>query len=109
MSDAKIRLDKWLWFIRFAKSRAQAQELIIRGQVRLNGTLVTKPAMEVGVTDVVAVILGPVLRTVTVVALGVRRGPASEAQGLYHEPAPPLRLPPEDAVLPLHRRHGRHA
>ena len=106
MSD-KIRLDKWLWFARFTKSRAQAQELIARGQARRNGVLVEKSSTEVEPGDVLAVALGPVRRTVTVVAVGERRGPASEAQTLYTEPEPPFRLPPEDATLPLHRRHGR--
>jgi ribosome-associated heat shock protein Hsp15 len=107
VSESKIRLDKWLWFARFAKSRAQAQELIARGQVHRNGTRVEKPAMEVQPGDVVALVLGPVRRTVTVVAIGERRGPATEAQTLYSEPDPPFRLSPEEAVLPLHRRHGR--
>ncbi len=107
MNVAKIRLDKWLWFARFAKSRAQAQELIARAQVHRNGVLVEKPATEIEPGDVLAVVLGPVRRTVTVAALGSRRGPASEAKVLYVEPEPPFRLPPEDATLPLHRRHGR--
>ena len=105
--SAKIRLDKWLWFARFAKSRAQAQELIARGQVRRNGALVEKSSTEVEPGDVLAVVLGPVRRTVTVAAIGERRGPAPEAQALYMEPKPPVRLSPEDATLPLHRRHGR--
>lgn len=106
MSD-KIRLDKWLWFARFTKSRAQAQELIARGQVRRNDMLVEKSSTEVEPGDILAVVLGPVRRTVTVAAIGERRGPASEAQALYKEPEPPFRLSPEDATLPLHRRHGR--
>ena len=39
-----IRLDKWLWFARFCKSRALAQRLIERGQVTLNGAAVDKPS-----------------------------------------------------------------
>ena len=35
-----LRLDKWLWFARFVKSRADAQKLIERGQVTLNGQIV---------------------------------------------------------------------
>lgn len=107
MSAARIRLDKWLWFARFAKSRAQAQELIARAQVHCNGALVAKPATEVEPGDVLAIVLGPVRRTVTVAAIGLRRGPASEAKALYAEPEPPFRLSPKDATLPLHRRHGR--
>ncbi len=107
MSAPRIRLDKWLWFARFAKSRAQAQELIARAQVHRNGALVEKPAAEIEPGDILAIVLGPVRRTVTVTAVGERRGPASEARALYTEPEPPFRLPPEDATLPLHRRHGR--
>ena len=107
MSPLKVRLDKWLWFARFAKSRAQAQELIARGQVHRNGARVEKAATEIEPGDVLAIVLGPIRRTVTVAAIGERRGPASEAQALYAEPEPPVRLPPEEATLPLHRRHGR--
>jgi ribosome-associated heat shock protein Hsp15 len=82
---AKTRLDQWLWFARFAKSRSLAARLCAAGAVAINGTTVTKPNQTVRVGDFVAVPQGSFQRTVRVLAFGSRRGPASEAQALYQE------------------------
>jgi ribosome-associated heat shock protein Hsp15 len=84
---ASRRLDQWLWFARFAKSRSLAARLCAAGAVNVNGIVVTKPNHAVRPGDVVIVPQGPWQRTVEVVALGIRRGPASEAQTLYRETA----------------------
>lgn len=89
---AKTRLDQWLWFARFAKSRSLAARLCAAGAVTLNGAAVTKPNRAVRVGDVVILPQGGWQRTVRVLALGVRRGPASEARLLYEEAAAALRL-----------------
>jgi ribosome-associated heat shock protein Hsp15 len=99
-----LRLDKWLWFSRFTKSRADAQKLIARGQVTLNGKVVEKVSADVKVGDNLAIVTGPIRHTVEVRALGTRRGPAAEAQSLYARTAPQERLTWEDAAPPLHRR-----
>jgi ribosome-associated heat shock protein Hsp15 len=89
---AKTRLDQWLWFARLAKSRSLAARLCSAGSVAVNGATVTKPNQAVRVDDVVVVPQGAVQRTVRVLALGFRRGPASEARSLYQETAAtPLR------------------
>lgn len=59
------------------------------GGVRVNGARVTKPAATVGPEDVLTFAQGNVIRVVRVVAIGTRRGPASEAQMLYEDIAPP--------------------
>ena len=46
------RLDKWLWFARFAKTRSMAAKLVAEGHVRLNGHRVETPAKPVGPGDV---------------------------------------------------------
>ena len=84
---AKARLDQWLWFARFAKSRSLAARLCAGGAVTINGGIVTKPNQAVRVGDVVVLSQGGWERTVRVLALGVRRGPAPEAQTLYEEAA----------------------
>jgi ribosome-associated heat shock protein Hsp15 len=84
MTD-KLRLDKWLWFARFVKSRTLAAKLVGDGFVRVNGRRVDNPAKGVAVGDVIT---GAVARTTAVVrveALGERRGPAPEARRLYSE------------------------
>lgn len=104
MSCPSLRLDKWLWYARFAKTRAQAQKLIDLGQVKVNGTEVRKTSAAVQQGDRVAVILGPVRRTVVVRGIGQRRGPPAEARALYEELSPAERLSWEDAGAPSHPR-----
>jgi len=80
-----IRLDKWLWQARFAKTRGGASDLIARGAVRLNARRISKPATLVRVGDGLAFVQGGRVRVVRVSALGDRRGPAAEARTLYHD------------------------
>jgi ribosome-associated heat shock protein Hsp15 len=82
------RLDKWLWFARLAKTRSLAQKLIQDGQVRVNRERVIKPAQTVRPGDMVSVEIGDRLRLLEVIAPGIRRGPASEAAGLFRDLAP---------------------
>jgi ribosome-associated heat shock protein Hsp15 len=81
------RLDQWLWFARFVKSRSLAARLCAEGVVNVNGAPVAKPNHVVKAGDVVMVPQGPWQRTVQVIALGTRRGPASEARTLFRETA----------------------
>jgi ribosome-associated heat shock protein Hsp15 len=85
-----LRLDKWLWQARFCKSRSLAAALIEAGSVRVNGTRVSRPGRDVQTGDVLTFPQGARIRVVRVVALGLRRGPATEAQALYLdlEPGP---------------------
>jgi ribosome-associated heat shock protein Hsp15 len=83
----KTRLDQWLWFARFAKSRSLAARLCTAGAVAINGKPARKPNQTVRVGDVVVVPQGGWQRTVRVLALGLRRGPAAEARTLYEEAA----------------------
>ncbi len=80
-----MRLDKWLWQARFARTRAAAGEMIGNGRVRVNGRVVSKLAQPVGAGDTLTVVQGQVVRVVTILALPLRRGPASEAASLYRE------------------------
>ena len=86
---APIRLDKWLWHARFAKSRAIAARLATEGAMRLNGARVAKPSAAVKPGDVLTFALGRHVRVVRVRAPGRRRGPAPEARELYDDLAPP--------------------
>jgi len=88
---ANRRIDQWLWFARFAKSRSLAARLCAGGLVAINGVAVTKANHAVRVGDIVALPQGPWLRTVRVVALGDRRGPAIEARALFEDAEPASR------------------
>lgn len=89
---AKARLDQWLWFARFVKSRSLAARLCAAGAVTINGSEVKKANQAVRVGDVIVLPQGHWQRTVRVLALGARRGPASEARALYEETAAASRL-----------------
>ena len=89
---AKTRLDQWLWFARFVKSRSVAARLCAGGTLTVNGKPATKSNRSVRVGDIVALPQGGWQRTVRVMGLGVRRGPASEARLLYEEAAVASRL-----------------
>ncbi|MBU9696799.1 RNA-binding S4 domain-containing protein [Rhodobacteraceae bacterium HSP-20] len=78
-----IRLDKWLWQARFFKSRALAAETAESGHLRINGQPTRKAGAGVAAGDVLTFPQGARIRVVRIVALGLRRGPASEAQMLY--------------------------
>ena len=79
------RLDQWLWFARFAKSRSLAARLCSASAVAVKGAVVAKANHAVRAGDTVTVPQGPWQRTVRVIALGDRRGPASEARALFEE------------------------
>lgn len=79
----RLRLDKWLWQARFFKTRGLAAEAIGAGRCRLNGNPVTKAGHALGEGDVLTFAQGGRIRVVRVLALGLRRGPATEAQALY--------------------------
>jgi ribosome-associated heat shock protein Hsp15 len=83
-----IRLDKWLWQARFFKTRSLAAKVVQSGKVRVDGTPVSKPARAVGPGIVLTFPQADRVRVVRIVALGERRGPAPEAQGLYEDLSP---------------------
>ncbi len=85
----RLRIDKWLWHARFFKTRTMAAELVSRGRLRRNGDRITKPGTSVTPGDTLTFPQGAQIRVVRIVAIGTRRGPATEAQSLYHDLAPP--------------------
>ena len=86
---AKLRIDKWLWFARVAKTRSLAAKLVTSGCVRLNKEKVTAASQAVKVDDVLTVTRGDRVLIYRVRTLGTRRGPAPEAQLLFEDLSPP--------------------
>ena len=78
-----MRIDRFLFFIRLAKSRTLAQSIIETGHVRIDGRRVAKPSEEVKVGQVVALPIRDQVRVIRVLDLPSRRGPAAEAQSTY--------------------------
>jgi ribosome-associated heat shock protein Hsp15 len=81
-----LRLDQWLWYVRFYKSRSQATTAVAGGRVHLNGARV-KPAHPVRAGDRIEASVGLRQVEVVVLALPSRRGPAPEARRCFEETA----------------------
>ena len=78
-----MRIDRYLFFIRLAKSRTLAQSIIETGHVRIDGRRVAKPSEEVKAGQVVALPVRDQVRIIRVLELPARRGPAAEARSTY--------------------------
>jgi len=89
-SHAGLRLDKWLWYARFFKTRSAATKAIQGGRFRLDGTIMAKPHRQAVCGQVLTFVQGSQVRVVRILALGWRRGPAPEAALLYEDLAPPV-------------------
>ncbi len=85
MRAERQRLDKWLWFARFARTRSAAQELVAAGHVRLDGRRLTAVAHGLKTGDVLTISVPHATVVVRVTGLGVRRGPASGLAELYEK------------------------
>ena len=106
----KLRLDKWLWYARFFKSRTLAAAACDQGAIRVNGERVTKANAMVRPTDVLTFAQGRYVRVIEIAALGSRRGPAPEAQALYRDLDPPeqqAKMPRTPAVASRPMGSGR--
>jgi ribosome-associated heat shock protein Hsp15 len=98
----RLRVDKWLWYARFFKSRSRAANICAGGKVRVNRRVIRKAHHALKVGDVLTFPQGVRIRVIEVAALGARRGPATEARTLYRDLAP---APPGEArEAPVGRR-----
>lgn len=79
-----LRIDKWLWCVRFYKTRSLAAQAVTGGHVRLNGARI-KPSRDVSVGDRLSIQRGTEQIDCAVVGMPQRRGPAREAQACYEE------------------------
>lgn len=91
----KERLDKFLFFSRALKSRTLAQKVIETGAIRVNSEKTDRSDHKVGAGDVLTMALHGRIVVWRIIDPGTRRGPASEAQGLYEDLSPPA-LPKEE-------------
>ena len=87
MTDESCRADVWLWRARFFKTRSLAARFLDEGRVRMTrggvAGRIDKASRALKPGDEVVFALGGRLIAVRIEAMGERRGPASEARGLY--------------------------
>ena len=99
----KERLDKFLFFSRALKSRTLAQKVIETGAIRVNSERTARSDLKVGAGDVLTMSLHGRIVVWRIIDCGARRGPATEAQGLYEDLSPPAlpkaELSPYDAAI----------
>jgi ribosome-associated heat shock protein Hsp15 len=84
VSNDALRLDRWLWFTRFYKTRVAASEAVRGGHVRVNGER-ARASCKVSVGDRIELTRQRLGYDLTVVSVPTRRGPAREAQACYDE------------------------
>ena len=84
-----LRIDKLLWYLRLASTRALAQDWAHAGHIRLNGRRIERASAAVRCGDMLVLPVAGTVRVIEILAIPARRGPASEAQACYRmvEPA----------------------
>lgn len=83
MSEA-LRIDRWLFFCRFFKSRSLATNAVNGGHVRVNGERAT-PGTKVKPGSRLEITKNQLTYVITVTDIPTRRGPANEANACYEE------------------------
>lgn len=78
-----IRLDKLLWYLRFARSRSVAQAMVAAGHIRLDGRRITRASAAVHAGETLVLPVGERIEVIRLLSLPQRRGPAPEAQACY--------------------------
>jgi ribosome-associated heat shock protein Hsp15 len=82
-----LRVDVWLWRARLFKTRSLASRVVAAGHARLTSggstRRLTKASALVREGDRLTLPLNARIVRLEILALGTRRGPAAEAQGLY--------------------------
>jgi ribosome-associated heat shock protein Hsp15 len=83
-----VRLDKFLWFVRLAKTRSFAQEIAASRHLRIDGRVIDRAHATVGVGNVLSFPLHGHVRVIRIESLPQRRGPATEARACYTDLSP---------------------
>jgi ribosome-associated heat shock protein Hsp15 len=79
-----LRIDKWLWCVRFFKTRSVAQEAVDGGHVQVNGER-AKASRQVKPGDRLSITRSQERFEVDVLSIPSRRGPSTEARQHYRE------------------------
>ncbi len=79
-----LRIDRWLWFTRFYKTRGLAAKAVNGGHIKLNGER-ARSGSKVREGDVIEIVRGQLPYRLRAGRLPTRRGPATEAVLCYVE------------------------
>ncbi|MEE9329399.1 MAG: RNA-binding S4 domain-containing protein [Parvularculaceae bacterium] len=104
------RLDQWLWYTRFYKTRTLAGKIVGAGDVRVTRgtttTRATKASYTIQPDDTLTFQKDDRLRIIRILDLAKRRGPAPEAQTLYQDLSPPPEAKADKSIDPFEREKG---
>lgn len=78
-----LRIDKLLWFLRFAHNRVMARKLAEQGHVRMNGRRIERGHVKVRQGDILTIPQGKLVHVVRIISLPERRSSAVQAQSCY--------------------------
>lgn len=84
-----LRIDKALWYLRLARTRSAAQEMVAAGHIRLDGRRVERASTPLREGSLLVLPGPPRIRVVRVVKLPTRRGPPSEAASCIEDMGAP--------------------
>ena len=82
-NEQTLRIDKLLWFLRFARNRMMARRLAEQGHVRMNGRRIERAHIKVREGDILTIPQGRDVHVVRILDLPERRGSAPMAQSCY--------------------------
>ena len=83
-NEEGLRVDRWLWFTRFHKTRTLASRAVQAGHVKVNGER-ARSGNRVLPGDTIELVKNQLLYKLSVLSLPARRGPASEMAKCYEE------------------------
>jgi len=83
-SADSLRIDRWLFYCRFFKTRVLATDAVTGGHVKVNGERTT-PGNRVKCGDQIDLVRERLPYSLTVTDVPSRRGPAAEARKCYVE------------------------
>jgi ribosome-associated heat shock protein Hsp15 len=86
LDNPGLRIDQWLWFARFYKTRGRASTAVSGGHVKINGER-AKPGSRVKPGDIIDLVRDKLPYRMEAGPLPLRRGPATEAKYCYREDA----------------------
>ena len=84
-AGGSIRIDRLLVYLRFARTRSAALNLIETHALRCNRKHVLRGSEAVRIGDVLTLALGEGVRVVELISLPTRRGSPAEARSHYRE------------------------
>lgn len=84
MTSESLRVDRWLFYSRFFKTRGRASAAVTGGHVRLNDERAA-PGSRVKCGDRIDLVRERLPYSFEVLAIPKRRGPATEASACYRE------------------------